>query len=69
MTTASVKPVATVTRYQLRCRSGKFAWYYAYRVELNGQRHEFGRMPLASVREWCKREGATVVETWKDAAK
>ena len=56
---------ATITRYRLLARSSRYPWYWGYRVELNGQRHAFGRYPLASIRRWCREHGATsIVETW-----
>ena len=69
--------IATITRYRLLNRTGKFAWYYGYDAHLSGcacggdkcRGHAFGRHPLAAIRRWAKEKGATqVVEAWKQSA-
>lgn len=68
--------VATISRYRLLNRTGKFAWYYGYDAHLSscacgGDKcggHAFGRHPLESIRRWARERGATeIVETWKAA--
>lgn len=59
---------ASILRYRLIVRAGKFAWQWAYDVTLNGETHAMGRRSLAAIRSWCRRNGATeIVETWKVA--
>ena len=71
---APVPNVATITRYRLYIRGGRYAWYYGYDAHLSscacaGEKcggHAFGRHPLASIRRWAKEQGATeIVEDWK----